>query len=51
MPQNPLLLTRQSLYEFVRSTPKSELATQFGISDVALAKRCKQVDVPVPYRG
>src|SRR6266702_8626029 len=51
MPQNVLTLTRQSLYELVWSTPMSDLATQFDISDVALAKRCKQVDVPVPYRG
>jgi len=29
----------------------SELAKQFGISDVALAKRCRLVDVPIPYRG
>jgi hypothetical protein len=51
MPQNPLLLTRQSLYELVWSKPISNLAGDFGISDVALAKRCRQVDVPIPYRG
>jgi hypothetical protein len=46
MPQNPLTLTRQSLYELVWSTPMSSLAHDFGISDVALAKRCRAVDVP-----
>jgi hypothetical protein len=29
----------------------SELARGFGISDVGLAKRCRSVDVPIPYRG
>jgi hypothetical protein len=27
------------------------LAKSFGILDVALAKRCRAVDVPIPYRG
>jgi hypothetical protein len=51
MPQNPLTLTRQSLYELVWSKPMSTLANDFGISDVGLAKRCRAVDVPIPYRG
>ena len=52
MSKNLLTLTRQSLYELVWSKPMSELAGNFGISNVGLAKRCKQVDVPVlPYRG
>jgi hypothetical protein len=29
----------------------SELANDFGMSDVGLAKRCRAVDVPIPYRG
>jgi hypothetical protein len=29
----------------------STLAQDFGIFDVALAKRCRAVDVPIPYRG
>ena len=28
-----------------------ELATDFGISDVALAKRCRRLGIPVPGRG
>ncbi len=51
MPGNYLTLTRQSLYDLVWSTPMSTLAKDFGISDVALAKRCRVVDVPVPPRG
>src|SRR5260370_29575906 len=51
MPVNYITLTRQALYELVWSTPMSTLAKDFGISDVALAKRCRAVDVPVPPRG
>ena len=29
----------------------STLASEFGITDVGLAKRCRLVDVPIPYRG
>jgi F0F1-type ATP synthase epsilon subunit len=29
----------------------STLANEFGITDVGLAKRCRAVDVPIPYRG
>jgi hypothetical protein len=42
---------RYSLYDLVWSTPMSTLAKDFGISVVALAKRCRAVDVPVPLRG
>jgi hypothetical protein len=51
MLQNHLTLTRQSLYDLVWAKPMSELAKDFGITDVGLAKRCRSVDVPIPYRG
>jgi hypothetical protein len=51
MPQNPLTLTRQTLYDLVWSKPMSDLAKDFNMSDVGLAKRCRAVDVPIPYRG
>ena len=51
MPTNYITLTRQELYDMVWATPMSSLAKDFGISDVALAKRCRAVDVPIPYRG
>jgi len=35
-------------HDLVWSTPMSTLAKDFGISDVALAKRCCAADVPVP---
>jgi hypothetical protein len=39
MSQNYITLSRSRLYELVWTTPVTELAKQFGISDVALAKR------------
>lgn len=44
-------LTREQLYEKVWSTPCSKLAEEFGLSDVAIAKRCKKLEVPRPARG
>ncbi len=43
--------TREELYELVWTTPLSKLAGQFGVSDVAIAKRCRREGVPVPPRG
>jgi hypothetical protein len=47
----PITLSRDDLYELVWSKPMSDLAKDFGISDVALAKRCKRLGIPVPGRG
>jgi hypothetical protein len=44
-------LTREALYDKVWKTPMSRLAAEFGISDVALAKIRKKLDVPIPGRG
>jgi hypothetical protein len=46
-----LTLTREELYELAWSKPMTELAQDFGISDVALAKRCRRLCVSVPGRG
>lgn len=46
-----LTLTREDLYELVWSKPMVELAQDLGLSDVALAKRCRKLGVPVPGRG
>ena len=46
-----LNLSREDLYELVWSKPMAELAKDFGLSDVALAKRCRKLGVPVPGRG
>ena len=48
---SPITLTREDLYELVWSKPMRELAKDFGISDVALAKRCRRLGIPVPGRG
>lgn len=44
-------VSRQSLYEQVWSKPMTKLARDYGISDVALAKICRKLDVPYPWRG
>src|ERR1700730_7009958 len=46
-----LTLSREDLYELAWSKPISELAKDFGISDVGLAKRCKRLGIPLPGRG
>lgn len=50
-PGDLLTVSRQDLYELVWSKPMIELAKDFGLSDVALAKRCRRLGVPVPGRG
>lgn len=44
-------LTRVELHDLIWSQPMQRLAQQFGISDVALAKACRRVEIPVPERG
>jgi hypothetical protein len=44
-------ITRSALYELVWAKPRSVLAKQFNISDVALAKRCLKANIPMPPRG
>jgi hypothetical protein len=44
-------ITREELYKLVWSKPMTELAKEFGMSDVGLAKVCKKLNVPRPYRG
>ena len=42
---------RERLYEEVWSEPTQAVARTYGISDVALTKVCKQLQVPKPPRG
>jgi len=44
-------LTREELYELVWTEPMLTLAARFGISDVALKKRCVRMRIPTPHRG
>lgn len=50
-PQDLLTLSRQDLYELAWSKPLVDLAKDFGLSDVALAKRCRKLGIPIPGRG
>ena len=47
----PNELTREELYERLWSMPTTKVAAELGISDVALAKRCKKLNVPKPTPG
>ena len=51
MPSDTVVVTREVLYEQVWTTPMRQLAKDYGVSDVALAKTCRKLDVPVPPRG
>lgn len=42
---------REKLYEEVWSKPVVQVAVQYGVSDVAIHKVCKSLNVPVPPRG
>ena len=42
---------RQKLYEQVWSQPIGKLAPEYGVSDVALAKTCRKLQIPLPGRG
>jgi hypothetical protein len=44
-------LSRKALYDLVWSEPMKNLATRFGVSDVALKKTCARAAVPTPDRG
>lgn len=44
-------ITREELYKLVWSKSLVLAAQELGISDVGLAKICKRLDVPRPYRG
>jgi hypothetical protein len=43
--------TRSQLYDLVWSQPIRLIAADLGFSNVALAKHCKKLNVPVPGRG
>ena len=42
---------REELYQKVWDRPVQNVAKEFGISDVGLAKLCKKLFVPIPGRG
>ena len=46
-----VVLPREALYELVWSEPRLQLAKRLGISDVALAKRCRKLRISMPELG
>jgi hypothetical protein len=42
---------RESLYEEVWQSPVSKVAEKYGVSNVAIAKVCRKLKIPVPGRG
>ena len=42
---------RQVLYDQVWAQPMTKVAEEYGISNVALAKICKKLNIPCPWRG
>ena len=51
MPWVRVVYRRSELYEQVWKEPLLSVARHYGISDVALGKICRKLDVPVPGRG
>jgi hypothetical protein len=46
-----ITLTREALFELVWSKPKTAIAEELGISDVAVRKICLKLNVPMPPQG
>src|SRR5688572_25792612 len=44
-------VSREELYERVWNAPMVEVAKDYGVSDVMLAKVCKGLRIPCPGRG
>ncbi len=44
-------MKREELYTLVWSAPMRTVAKRIGVSDVALAKRCRRMAIPLPGRG
>jgi hypothetical protein len=46
-----LVYRREDLYQQVWTEPVREVAQRYGVSDVAFAKMCRKLKVPLPGRG
>jgi len=51
MPDKKKFVTRNELYEKIWAKPMVQVANEFGISGVALAKICKKLNVRTAYLG
>lgn len=47
----PPSLTRQHLYELIWNEPTRTVAQRLGLPDVGLAKVCRKLHTPRPWRG
>jgi len=47
----PTTLTREELFAEVWAEPMHRLAPRYGLSDVGLAKICREMGIPLPWRG
>ncbi|MFD9897495.1 hypothetical protein [Mesorhizobium sp. NPDC059025] len=45
------IYTREEIYNLVWSTPISQVAGRFGLSDNGFAKICRKHEIPLPGRG
>ena len=46
-----MFVSRAELFDLVWSQPRTTLAMRFKVSDVALAKRCRSANIPMPPAG
>lgn len=51
MADDPRTYRRAELYEQIWAEPLGVIAERYGVSDVALAKACRRLAVPLPGRG
>lgn len=49
--KSPELYEREKLYQEVWAEPVKIVAQRYGVSDVALAKTCRKLAIPLPGRG
>lgn len=47
----PFRILRSELYALVWTKPVTKVAAEIGVSDVAVAKSCRAVGIPLPPRG
>lgn len=51
MNSDQITMTREEFYKLVWTESRLQLAKKLGISDVALAKRCRKLKIPMPGLG
>lgn len=49
--QDDTSLSRLELYELIWQVPTHTVAARLGLSDVGLAKICRKLHIPRPWRG